>query len=166
MSATNRRKFDRGKLVCDFNLGYFRREPKFEYAREVFFACRRYKRPIPDEVLDNIAEHLKKEKEQQEKKHKNRTGETPDKRLPDEYLLSCALEADTLEKAYDSYREKAKEAVEDGALRKRLERCLDGKITSLMQSEFDWEPSQQAVILPGRLILKLSFYKELLSSIP
>jgi hypothetical protein len=147
-------------------MGYFNQDPSFEIAREVFLTCRRYKYPTPDEVLDVIAERLKSDKEQLEKKHKKRTIDTPDKRLPDEFLLNCALEADTLEAAYDSYREKAKEAVDDGALRKRLERYLDGKITSLCKNEFDCEPSQLPVILPTKLSLKLSFYKDLLSSIP
>ena len=165
MSAMNRGKFDRGKVVCDSTMQYFDKEPCIGNAMQVFFACRKYGISIPDAVLDVIGEHLKSDQEKLHKKNIKRMKDYSEKQSLNDQLLWCALEADTLEKAYDSYREKEREAVEDGALRQRLERYLDGKITSLCKNEFDCEPSQLPVFLPTKLSSKLSFYKDLLNSI-
>jgi hypothetical protein len=153
----------KGKGFAKLLLKSFKENPCMETARPVFIECRNSNTTVPDEVLDCIKAKLEIDDNKMLEEHQKIIKLKNDKiETTKRVLLRCALKSNTLKKCFNLYREKTGEALEDTALRNRLERHLDQELAKLIESQFrDGYP----YLIPTTLIKKIAFYKFLESMV-
>ena len=134
--------------------------------------CRDHGITIPEEVLDTIYAHFKKEHDIWMNKFGEISIEVSQKRLPKERILSCALRTESLNNAYKLYKQEKGISISDCGLRKKLERALDDELTLIIRKYYQQDPAPEQdpnhchrPVIPKLLKDKVFLYKELLADI-